>query len=372
MATTALSDARKPLPLAVIRQTLDHTANQIRSWAQNLQWMGWNGILLDGWTLRLRPLGDIPEHFPPHGGGNHKASYWCLMRVVVGFCLTTGLVMATTFGSTHLSEQALAIQLMLQALPKSLFVGDRNFGVFSVISAAFAAQGQILVRLTKSRAAKLAREAGQQLRVGLDIGLVWKPSRWDQCPEQSCQGVGGRLIVVRVNRPGFRSLVLHLFTTLSDAQLYPAAQLVQLYGAGWQIELNLRFVKSQMGLGALECKSAEMAQKEWLAGLVAYNLVRSVMVAAAALARLPITALSFTRARQLLQDWLVRQAWNPQADLLSWQRLLSNVARCRHPRRRKPRPSEPRALRSLTLTFPKLQGDRAPARKQLKIANAKN
>src|ERR1700689_2544213 len=234
MATTALSDARQRLPLALIQQALHHTAGQIRSWAQNLQWMGWNVVLLDGSTLRLRPFGDIAAHFPPHGGGNHKESYWCLMRVVVGFCLTTGLVLATTFGSTHLSEQVLAAQLMLQALPQSLFVGDRNFGVFSVVSAAVAAQGQILVRLTEARAARLAQMAGQRLRVGLDVGLLWNASKYDQCtPGQSCKAVYGRLIVVRVNRPGFRSMVLYLFTTLSDAQLYPAAELVQLYGARW-------------------------------------------------------------------------------------------------------------------------------------------
>lgn len=372
-ATTAISDARQRLPLALIRQTLSYTASQIRSWAQNLQWMGWNVILLDGSTLRLRPFGDIPAHFPAHGGGGHKKSYWCLMRVVVSFCLTTGVVLASTFGATHVSEQVLAAQLMLQAMPGSLFVGDRNFGIFSVVFAACAAQGKILVRLTGPRAARLAKEAGQQLRVGLDMALLWKPSRWDQCsPGQSFHPVEGRLIVVRVHRPGFRSLVLYLFTTLTDAHLYLASELVQLYGARWLVELNLRFVKSQMDLGALDCKSAAMAQKEWLAGLVAYNLIRSVMVAAAARARLPITALSFSRTRQLFQDWLVRRTGNPRDDLASWERLLANVVKCRHPRRRKPRPCEPRALRRFNPTFPNLLGDRSLARKKLKISNAKN
>ncbi len=229
------------------------------------------------------------------------------------------------------------------------------------------------MRLTGPRAARLAKEAGQQLRVGLDMALLWKPSRWDQCsPGQSFHPVEGRLIVVRVHRPGFRSLVLYLFTTLTDAHLYLASELVQLYGARWLVELNLRFVKSQMDLGALDCKSAAMAQKEWLAGLVAYNLIRSVMVAAAARARLPITALSFSRTRQLFQDWLVRRTGNPRDDLASWERLLANVVKCRHPRRRKPRPCEPRALRRFNPTVPNLLGDRSLARKKLKISNAKN
>ena len=373
LATTSWSDARQRLPLAVLHQTLLHTARQIRSWVQNLQWHGWNVVLLDGSTLRLRPLGNIPQHFPPHGGGHHKKSYWCLMRVVVGFCLTTGLVLGSTLGATSLSEQALAAQLIWRALPRSLFVGDRNLGVFSVVQVVRAAQAQILVRLTWVRARKLARAARVPLQVGLDLSLAWAPSSHDRCQAGlSTEPVAGRLIVVSVRRPGFRSQTLCLFTTLTDAQTYAAAELVQLYGTRWQVELNLRFVKTQMELGALECKSAQIAQKEWLAGLIAYNLIRSVMGAAAARAEVPVTILSFSRARQLFQDWLIRWAWGAQACSRSWQRLLDQVARCRQPRRRKPRPPEPRAIRYFKQAFPRLIGDRTAARQQCRASNLKS
>jgi hypothetical protein len=69
-------------------------------------------------------------------------------------------------------------------------------------------------------------------------------------------------------------------------------------------------------LGALECKSAAMAQKEWLAGLMAYNVICAVMVAAAAPAQVPVTLLSFSRARQLLFQWLLRWSWQASARLL--------------------------------------------------------
>jgi len=373
-ATTSLSDARQRLPLPLFQQALQYSAHQIRSWARGLQWRGWNVVLLDGSTVRLRPYQDIPEKFPPHRPGNCKKAYWCLMRVVVGFCLASGVVMDCTIGPAKRSEQALAAALFAGSTwVKSLFVGDRNFGVYSVVRSAVAASAQVLVRLTEVRAKKLARCAKVPLRAGLDVLLSWKPSAQDQCPPGlAAEPVAGRLLAIGVQRPGFRSQVLYLFTTLTDAQAYCAADLADLYGQRWQVELNLRFVKTQMDLGALECKSADMAQKEWLAGLIAYNLIRSVMVAAAAHAHLPVLVLSFSRTRQFFQDWLVRWAWRPTANSQAWEQLLDRVARCRHPRRRKPRPPEPRAIRYCKQDFPKLIGDRAQARKNIKSVNAKN
>ena len=373
VATTSLSDARQRLPLEVLLEALKHSARQIRSWVQGSQWLGWNVALLDGTTFRLRPHNDIPQEFPPHRSGKNKSPYWCLVRVVVAFCLNTGLLLNCALGPAKLSEQALAAQLLAVTWLKTLFIADRNFGVYSVVRAAQTASAQILVRLTLSRATKLAREAKLRLKAGLDAQMFWKPSSHDQCPEGLTRdAVPGRLLVLRVQRPGFRSLLLYLFTTLADIHAYPAAALAQLYGQRWQVELNLRYVKTEMDLGALECKSAEIARKEWLAGLLAYNLIRSVMVAAAARAQIPVLILSFSRARQFFQDWLLRGASRSQANLQSWERLLDHVASCRHPRRRKARPPEPRAIRYFKQDFPRLVGDRATARKKLRIANAKS
>jgi putative transposase len=373
-ATTSLNDARQRLPLAVLQQALGHTAQQIRSWTKAPQWLGWNVGLLDGSTLRLRPYKDIAQQFPPHGGGHHKNSYWGLMRVVVGFCLATGAALGSAQGATHLSEQALAAQFILQTLPGTLFVGDRNFGVFSVVQAVRHSRGACLFRLTKVRARKLARAAGVRLAEGLEGPVAWAATVHDQCQAgYSREPVAGRLLVVRVRRPGHRSQGLYLFTTLTDRQTYSVAALVRLYAARWHIELNLRHVKQQLELGALECKSAEMAQKEWLAGLMAYNVIRAVMVAAAALAQVPVTLLSFSRTRQLLLRWLMRWGWQASAKApWWWETLLNQAAQCRHPKRPKPRPSEPRAIRYFKQAFPRLRGDRAAARKKLNKSDGKS
>src|SRR5208283_2183809 len=131
---------------------------------------------------------------------------------------------------------------------------------------------------TDVRAIKLL---GGALRNG-DFAVQWQPTRHDKLQPGCAQDpVSGRLIIQRLERPGFRPQWLCLFTTLTDSAQYPAAELVQLYGQRWQIELNLRYVKTQMQAGQLEVRSAAMARKQWLACLLAYNLIRAAMLCAA-------------------------------------------------------------------------------------------
>jgi hypothetical protein len=371
-ATTSYSDARQRLPLQVLQKALVQSGREIRSWAHPVVWRGFQVVLLDGSTVRLRPCGDIPKKFGIHRSRS-KHSYWCLMRVVVGFCFSTGVLVGTVTGATSLSEQALAAQLLASLPPHCLMVGDRNFGVFSVLQAATAAPVQVLVRLTRTRAGRLARIHQAKLHNGLDLLLDWAPTRHDKTdPNIPRRAVAGRLIALRVQRRGFRSQMLYLFTTLRDPKAYSALDLLDLYGARWQAELNLRSVKTQLQLHALECKSAAMAEKEWLAGLLAYNLIRSLMVAAAARFKRSVHILSFSRTLDLLRSWITLQSPCASRDATAWERLLGLAAQCQHPRRKTTRPPEPRAKRYFNEIFPPLKGDRAAARQKLKTANSKS
>jgi hypothetical protein len=370
-STASWSNARGRLPVAVVHQALRFSGDTIRATVQNRQWHGMEPTLLDGTTYRLRPWGDLPEQFPPHGGGNNRAPYWCLARSVVAFRMATGVVLDCAVGPTQRSEQALT-QEMWQARPweNTLFVADRNFGVYSVVRGARSVQAHLVVRLTEARAKKLAREAQVNLEAGCDQVVEWKPTRHDQCPESlSREPVVGRLLALRVHPRGARSFMLYLFTTLVDPQI-TAQQWAQLYGERWQVELDLRYVKTQMGLHAPNCKSADMARKLWLSGLMAYNLVRASMCMAAARSHQPVLRLSFSRSRKALLKWLPKIG--KPTELESWENLLDRIAKFRLPNRKKVRPPEPRAIRYFKSAFPKLTGDRAKAREKLTLANAKS
>jgi len=372
-ATTAYSKARLRLPLAWVKSSFGSLAQRLRQMGTGAQELELPIQLLDGSTLRLRPHGDIPKKFPTHRT-RRKKSYWCLARVVGSFCAHTGVALRAEMDSSHQSEQALSVRLLLAAAARVLSVGDRNFGVWRVVRAIVQSTGEGLVRLTAARAGKLA--AGRRLRVGLDLAVEWSPSTHDQVdPGLDKKPVSGRLVVVRVQRQGFRTQTLYLFTTLTDAAAYPPERLLALYGLRWQVELDFRTVKALMGLGQLEVKSADLAQKEFYAGLMAYNLVRGLMGLAARTAGCVPSQLSFATARTQLVAvlstlWL---GWVPESKRREqWEWLLNEASRARLPRRKRARPSEPRKQYHQPKAFPPMRGTRVQERQQLKIQQMKS
>lgn len=368
-ATTAYSDARQGLPLAWVYQCFLQLAQQLRGPAEQTMAVE----VLDGSTVRFRPHGDLAAHFPPHGTRSGK-SYWCLGRVLVSFCVRSGVAVRAALAAGRKSEQALAVQLMLEARRNVLYIGDRNFGVWRVVRAAAQSGGQALFRLTQVRARRLL---GKKRLPGLaDLPCVWSPTAHDQVdPGLTKAAVAGRLILIQAARPGYRPQALYLFTTLTDAQAYPPKRLLEMYGWRWQAELNFRTVKATLQMDQFEVKSADMARKEFYAGLMAFNLVRGLMAAAAQQAGVSTSQLSFTKVRLLLAAVLL-ELWREGMSHAAVQRrlvwLLAEAAAARLPRRAKPRPSEPRAQYYEPQVFPKMKGSRAQMRRKLNAALQKS
>ncbi len=329
--------------------------------------------LLDGSTKRLRPHGDIPQQFPPHRTRRQRA-YWCVARVLVSFCAVSGLATAARVDSLHRSEQALAVQLILEAAQRLLYVGDRNFGVWRVVRAAVQGGGHALVRLTLVRARRLC--GCKRLPAFLDLPLTWSPSAHDQVdPGLQARPVAGRLIILKAQRRGHRPQTLYLFTTLTDAQAYPPQRLLELYGCRWQAELNFRTVKATMQMDQSEAKSADMVRKEFYAGLMAYNLVRGLMASAAEGSGVDPLQLSFSKVQGLLASVITElfMAWmsGPAGQArLDW--LVEEAAAAKLPARRKPRPNEPRCQYHKPQVFPSLKGSRQEARQALKKSHPKS
>src|SRR5438477_9671651 len=136
-----------------------------------------------------------------------------------------------------------------------------------------------------------------------------------------------------------------LVTTLLDPLTYPAKNLVALYARRWHLELALRHLKTTMGMELLRCQTPEMAEKELLAYLVAYNLIRCLMAEAVALAGAEMERLSFKGSVDAVRQYSseIRNQRGQKRRRELWSQLLGAIARDQVPLR--PHRNEPRAVK---------------------------
>lgn len=371
-STSAYNQARQRVPLKLLQGAFAHLAQEILS----LVGLAPEGSkikpgpqqrerqLLDGSTLRMLATSKLKKVYRP-ARNQRGPSDWCVMRIVVGFCARSGAILSAVERTAQISEQAMAWAIMETARAFTIWIADRNFGVWSVVAQAVGYHQDVVVRLTKARACKLA--AGRPLRDGEDRAVIWRPSSHDQRPSGlKGQPINGRLLYVRLRRAS-QWIDLWLFTTL-DATDYPLELLVQWYGQRWQAELHFRSVKTQMRLAELDICSPEMARKELYAALLAYNLVRAVMWAAGERLESGVQTLSFNNARRVVLDWLLDWASGVGQGTGSnqqWARsLLEETSQQKLPMRKKQRPSQVRMVRSRATPWPILRGSRARAQKR--------
>jgi len=105
-----------------------------------------------------------------------------------------------------------------------------------------------------------------------------------------------------IGRPGFRTRLVHLVTTLLDPTAYPAEELAQLYFDRWNVETNLRHLKQTLHMDVLRSKTEAGVLKEVQMLALVYNLVRLIMMESAKQQHVPVDRISFVDSlRWLLQ-----------------------------------------------------------------------
>ena len=163
-------------------------------------------------------------------------------------------------------------------------------------------------------------------------------SLWRRVPDELIV----RVLKVQLSIPGFRTRDVTLVTTLSDAEVYPAQELAQLYLRRWRIELWWRHLKTTMGMEVLRCQSPAMVHKELEMFLTGYNFIRCLMVESATLYDRAVEPFSFKGSVDALRQYapLIAQARSRKKQRRLTQQLLQTLALdlvTERPGRREPR-----------------------------------
>lgn len=346
-ATSAYCQARLRLPESLLVAALHTSAAAAdQRVTPDPAWQGRVVKVIDGTTLTLPDTPENRQDYPQPTSQKPGVGFPQLHLLVV-WSARGGGVLDHVRGSNRDSEMGLLHRLLPTLAPQDIVIYDRAAGHYVGCALLRAQQADLISRVSIRKIDwRHGRRLGPHERL-----VTWKKGRqkspylsdaeWAALPEE----IVVRVLRVRVKQPGFRTRSLALVTTLLDAVAYPAAAIAAAYLRRWCIELCLDDLKTVLGLDALRCKSPAMVHRELLALLIAHNLVRAVMAAAAQAHAVPLDRLSFTGTLATLRSFAAAsaQATNGAQRRRLWAAMLARLAADRVPLR--PNRHEPRVVK---------------------------
>jgi putative transposase len=244
---------------------------EVAAWLEDEAQAAWRWkqrrvVLADGTTVLLADTAANQAAYPQMASQAPGVGF-PIVRVVALLGLATGAVLGAALGpyrGKETGETALLRTLLEQLRPGDVLVADRYYCSYWLVAQARAMGVDVVFRLHQRRKYDFRR--GHRLGQG-DHVVTWsrpvrppwmEPATYATLPE--CLTV--REIRVTVDTPGCRVKQLIVATTLLDAAAYAKADVADLYSKRWQVELDLRSIKSFLGMEMLRCKTPAMARKE--------------------------------------------------------------------------------------------------------------
>jgi len=343
--TAAYCKARARLPLAEIERARDDVARKIQQSPQAQgRWRGRCVTVVDGSSVSMPDTSENQGKYPQ----SRKRTPGCgfpELRLTALFSLATGVLLRYACGSRYRSERALFRRLWDYLERGDVVLADRGFCGFAEFCLLRQRGVDSVMRLHQRRSVgvHLVKRLGpgdtlvHWIKTKKRPAWLTKP-QWDALPLT----LDVRHIAFPVAIPGFRSQRITVATTLTDPRQYPACAFAELYRRRWRVELYFRDIKISLGMDVLRCLTPEMVEKELAMHVIAYNLIRALMLQAAHAANQDIERISFKGTCQALRTWATLLAFAPRRRLPGLRHtLLLAIARAPVPNR--PNRTEPRA-----------------------------
>lgn len=322
------------------------------------RWQGRTVKLVDGTGISMPDTPDNQVRYPQLKSQAQGVGF-PLARLVAIICLSTGAVVDAAMGSFtgkgH-SEHDLMRQLLGAFRAGEVVLADALYCSYWLIATLQAAGVDVLFEQHGSRNTDFRRGR----RLGTRDHLVpWrKPKQRPSWMTRKQYEAFPDELMVRELKGDKRVLV----TTMVDPREVRKKDLLALYVQRWHVELDLRNIKTTLGMEVLRCLTPEMVEKELWVNLLAYNLIRLLMAQAAAESGLHPRQLSFKHTVQIWLQWLLVHCGRGQG----WHRdtLFKLITQIRVGHR--PGRLEPRARKRRPKPYPWLKVPRQHARQQIR------
>ncbi len=359
--TGAYCRARQRLPLEMVATLACHTGGLMSEHTpKTWHWRGRPVRLVDGTSVSLPDTPDNQEVYPQPSSQQLGLGFpQC--RVVGILCLGSGAVLNTAMGPCRgkgSDEQSLLRSILDTLESGDILLGDAYYATYFLLCVLLEKGVDGVFEQQGARRRSTDFRRGQRLGHRDHLIELNKPSvkpdwmsqvEYDQAPDT---------LKVRELYTGGKLLM----TTLLGPKQTSKADLKMLYRYRWHVELDLRNIKTTLGMERLSCRTSAMVEKEIWIYLLAYNLIRLLMAQAALLADLLPRQLSFKHTLQLWIAW--RQSTSGSYDGGKLNVLFILIAQQRVGKR--PRRIEPRAIKRRPKPFPLLTKPREIAREEVR------
>jgi putative transposase len=326
--------------------------------------------LIDGFTFTMPDTAENQREYP-QAKTQRPGIGFPIARCVAVLSLATACVLDLAIGpyaGKETGETALLRTLMKTFLPTDIALFDRYYCSFMVIAAMISQGTDVCTRNHHLRQSDFRR--GKRLGK-CDHLIVWQRP---QCPkwmdEETYQSIPETIVLRELQfsiiEPGFRTKSIIVITTLIDPNEFSQEDIANLYGYRWNVELDIRSIKSNLNLDHVRCKSPEMVRRELWTTLLAYNLIRSTAASAALLHDIKPRQISFTATVQfVLQEWsLLAKGWLSKEMLIDFSiQIIESISKCIVGNR--PGRIEPRVLKRRPKPYKRMTKPRHVLKKQL-------
>jgi len=352
-----VAEARARLPLRLWQRLFEQLSAKAQTLSETYdKWKGHRVVLADATCVSMSAEAELVDAFGVNTG-YHGPGRYPLARLVTLCLAGTMTIIDYAIGAYRDAESTLAFGILKSLRKGDLLVADRHFAAAHFY---VRYQSMGLEFLTRAhQCLKIARVKRHLCYNANDfIGRlnINKTYRGKDPSLPACIHV--RFIKARLRIRG-RLRVVWLVTSLLDARQYPARQIVDLYARRWRIETLFREVKISLSADVLRSHRPDGVRKEIIARLAALNIVRSIMLEAAATAKLedPLR-ISFVHAVRAIISFSAALSHVPLA--LVWdvyQAMLVEIASHVNPER--PGRLQPRAVCREHKHYPSLKMTRA-------------
>ncbi len=372
--TGSYCKARKRLPEGAMAWLARQSGQRLcEQTPQAWRWKGRRVNIVDGSTVSM-PDTQANQDAYPQQQGQQPGLGFPLARLVAVFDLASGALRTLGVGRYQgkaTGEMALFRQQQCYLQRGDVMLADCYYSSYWTLAGLHGQGIDYVGRQHHRRKTDFRR--GQRLGHE-DHVVAWpkpvKPAWLDEATYAELPDeLRVRELRVRVNRRGFRTRVFVVVTTLLDAVLYSAQDLADLYRQRWHCELDLRSIKVALGMDVLRCRTPEMVRKELWMYMLAYNLIRAVMVRAALSVGLCPRQLSFKGALQTVNGFTPALVLAEGAVVLALLEALW-VSVAAHGVGKRPNRVEPRAVKRRPKAHKLLRVPRPKARKRLESGRA--